>query len=96
MQHKKENATFGNEIYQDKITVPQLAKVLGLSRSQVFRKVKAGLIPAQKIGGIYLIDANLAHALTGMLTQEDKKDIARAVKKTLRDYGDVLEQLGSE
>ncbi|KKP88454.1 MAG: hypothetical protein UR93_C0013G0014 [Berkelbacteria bacterium GW2011_GWA2_35_9] len=80
----------------NKITVPELAKIMGLSRSQVFRKVQTGLIPAQKIGGIYLIDANIAQSLTGEMTRSDQKEIGIAVKKTLKNYGEILKQLGSE
>jgi len=78
------------------VSVPEFAKLIGLSRSQVFRKVKAGQIPAQKVGGVYLIDASLANALAGIMTASDQKDISEAVKKTLKIYGETLEQLGSE
>ncbi|PIX31236.1 hypothetical protein COZ61_00820 [Candidatus Berkelbacteria bacterium CG_4_8_14_3_um_filter_33_6] len=78
------------------VSVPEFAKLIGLSRSQVFRKVKAGQIPAQKVGGVYLIDASLANALAGIMTASDQKDISKAVKKTLKIYGETLEQLGSE
>ena len=37
------------------ITIPQLAKRLGLSRIAIYKRVKKGEIPATKIGRMYVI-----------------------------------------
>lgn len=76
------------------ITVPQLAKIMGLSRSQVFRKVQAGEIPAQKIGRIFVVSKDYVDALTGEISSKDEKVIKKGVNKTLKEYGEVIKQLG--
>jgi len=79
------------------ITVPELAKLLGISRIAVYKKVKSGQIPAKKIGRNYAISKNdIARSLTGKMTSKSKNRIDKAVKKTVREYGDVLKWLGKE
>lgn len=78
------------------ISVPELAKILGLSRSQTFRRVQSGEIPAQKVGRTYLISKDYAAGLTGDVASTDQGEIRQAVKKTISQYGDVLKQLGKE
>jgi excisionase family DNA binding protein len=76
------------------VTIPQAAKIIGLSRSRVFRQVKAGLIPAEKVGRFYLISKGY---LSGFeLTRDDEKKITKAVKRTIKEYGEVLRRLGKE
>lgn len=78
------------------ISVPELAKVLGLSRSQTFRRVQSGEIPAQKIGKNYLISKDYVAGLMGTVASTDASEIKQAVKKTINQYGSVLKQLGKE
>ncbi|MHC4543573.1 MAG: helix-turn-helix domain-containing protein [Planctomycetota bacterium] len=79
------------------LTIPQLAKILGLSRIAVYRKVKKGQIKAVKIGRTFAIPQKQIAAILGKsLRQEDKKEIDSAVKKTVKEYGQVLKLLGSE
>ena len=79
------------------LTVPQLAKILGVSRIAVYRKVKKGQIKAVKIGRNFAIPQKQIAAILGKrLRQEDKKEIDSAVKKTVKEYGRVLKLLGSE
>ncbi len=79
------------------ITVPELAKLLGISRIAVYKRVKSGQIPAEKIGRNYLIsDRYITRNLTGKMTSESKKQIDAAVKKTVREYGVTLKRLGRE
>ncbi len=79
------------------ITIPKLAKLLGLSRIEVYRKVKKGHIPATRAGRIYVIsDRDLAYILGHKVTNKQRKRIDAAVRKTVREYGDVLKQLGKE
>jgi len=48
-----------NEKY---ITIPQLAQLLGLSRIEVYRRVRKGQIKAEKIGRMYVIrDKEVSH-----------------------------------
>lgn len=79
------------------ITIPQLARILGLSRIAVYKKVKKGQIKAIRIGRNFAIPKKyIADILGKVLGEEDKKEIDRAVKKTVREYGEVLKLLGRE
>lgn len=79
------------------LTIPQLAKILGISRIAVYRQVKKGQIKAVKIGRNFAIPQKQIAAILGKsLRQEDKKEIDSAVKKTVKEYGQVLKLLGSE
>ncbi|MEK6756971.1 MAG: helix-turn-helix domain-containing protein [Bacteroidota bacterium] len=84
-------------VNQKYITIPQLAKLLGLSRIEVYRKVRKGQVKAEKIGRMYIItDKEVAHILGKQPTAKDKRQIERAVKKAVKDYGEVLRKLGEE
>ena len=79
------------------LTIPQLAKILGISRIAVYRKVKKGQIKAVKIGRTFAIPQKQITAfLVKTLHQKDKKEIDRAVAKTIKEYGHTLKLLGSE
>lgn len=82
--------------HKEYLTIPELAKIMGLSRSQVFRKVKAGLIPHQQVGRVYLIPREYADSILGQLTEGDQKQIEKAVKKVVHQYGEVIKKLGTE
>ena len=79
------------------ISIPELAKFLGLSRIAVYNKVKKGEIKAIKIGRNYAIPQRYVESILGKtLKEEEKKEIDRAVKKTVKEYGEVLKLLGKE
>jgi len=79
------------------ISIPELAKFLGLSRIAVYKKVKKGEIDAIRIGRIYAIPKKYIDEIMGeKLSKEEKKEIEKAVKKTVSDYGEVLKLLGKE
>jgi excisionase family DNA binding protein len=79
------------------ITIPELAKLLGVSRISIYNRVKKGQIPATKIGKTYVItDQTVANILGNKVTREGKKLIDAAVSKTVHEYGEVLKQLGKE
>ena len=83
-----------NERY---LTIPELAKLLGVSRIAIYNRVKKGQIPATKIGRTYIItDKTIANILGKEVTRSGKKRIDAAVRKTVREYGQVLKQLGKE
>lgn len=87
MQHKE------NEY----ITIPQLAKILGISRVAVFKKVKKGEIKAVRIGRNYAIYRKALESILGKaLREEDKKEIDSAVSKTVSEYGETLKLLGRD
>ena len=79
------------------ITIPQLAKLLGVSRVAIYNRVKKGQIPAIKIGRDYAIsDQTLEEILGRRVTDQGKKRIDDAVRKTVHEYGEVLKQLAKE
>jgi excisionase family DNA binding protein len=79
------------------ITIPELAKHLGISRIAVYRKVKKGQIPARKIGRVYVISCRQVSKILGEeLSEPKKRQIDRAVKKIVQEYGEVLKWLGRE
>lgn len=78
------------------ITIPEFAEKVGMSRTQIFRKVKAGLIPAERFGKTYLIPIEELFRVTGEISEKDKNLITKGVEKTLKDYGSVIKDLGDE
>jgi len=79
------------------LTIPELAKLLGVSRIAIFNRVKKGQIPASKIGKTYFItDRTIAHILGKEVTKSGKDLIDAAVRKTVQEYGEVLKKLGKE
>ena len=79
------------------ITIPELAKLLGISRIAVYKKVKKGQIQAQKIGRNYVIsDENVQSVLKKKLSRKDKGSIDAAIKRTVSEYGQVLKWLSKE
>jgi len=86
-----------NEKNKEFLTVSELARLLGISRTAVFKKIKAGLINAKKFKNKYLISADEVLKIQGkILTPQQKRLIELAVKKVMKEYGDVILKLGSE
>jgi excisionase family DNA binding protein len=79
------------------MSIPELARELGVSRVSVWNKVKSGEIPAQKIGGRYVVRARDADVALGLsLTEEHRLRIHRAVGRVVKEYGPVLKRLSRE
>lgn len=75
----------------------ELARLLGISRIAVFKKIKKGEIKATRIGNSYVIDKkDLPQSLRQSLNNTEKRIIEKAVKKTIREYGETLRLLGKE
>lgn len=78
-------------------SVSETAKILGISRVAVFRKIKSGKIKAIKIGRAFAVPKNEFESILGKtLTESQKKSIDESVKKAVKEYGRVLELLGKE
>ena len=76
------------------ITIPELAKLLGKSRIAVYKDVKNGKIAATKMGRNYVIaDRDIKYILGEKISEKSKKQVNAAVKKTVREYGEVLKRL---
>jgi excisionase family DNA binding protein len=79
------------------MTIPQLAKILGISRIAVYNKVKTGEIKAIRIGRNYAINVKDIVDIIGQeLSKKDKEEIDKAVTKVVAKYGEVLKLLGRE
>jgi excisionase family DNA binding protein len=79
------------------ISIAQFAKILGISRIAVYQKIKKGQIEAIRIGRSFAIPKKYLTDITGKtLSKRDKKIIDEAVKKTFREYGELLKLLGRE
>lgn len=71
--------------------------MLGISRIAVFKKVKKGEIPAQKVGRNFVIARRDLPAILGsVLKESSRREIEKAVHKTVREYGETLRLLGRE
>jgi len=82
---------------QDLLSTSETAKMLGVSRVAVFKKIKTGEINARKIGRNYVISRkDLGEALGAILTAQKKRAIEQSVQKTIREYGETLKLLGKE
>lgn len=82
---------------KDFLSTSELAGLLGVSRVAVFKKIKKGDIKATKVGRNFIINKkDLGEIFGEVLTQRRKKEIERAVKKTVREYGETLKLLGRE
>lgn len=79
------------------ITIPQLARILGLSRIAVYKKVRKGQIKAVRIGRNFAIPQKYVLSILGKaLGKEDKRQIDSAVERTVKEYGEVLRLLSKE
>ncbi len=79
------------------LSIAELAKILGMSRIAVYKKVKKGQIKAIKIGRSYAIPRSVLDNILGhTLSEKEKKEIQKAVKKTVKEYGEVLRLLGKD
>jgi len=78
-------------------TISELAEMLGISHVAVWKRIKKGQIDAEKVGNMYVItDKEVAHIIGKKPTAKDKGQIEKAVKKAVKEYGEVLRKLGEE
>jgi excisionase family DNA binding protein len=79
------------------ITTTELAKILGISRIAVFKKIKKGQIKAIRVGRNFVIPRDsLPEILGEVLSAKQKREIEVAVKKTVQEYAETLRLLGKE
>ncbi|MBM4338772.1 MAG: helix-turn-helix domain-containing protein [Deltaproteobacteria bacterium] len=78
------------------LTIPELAKFLGVSRIAVYNRVKKGQIPAKKVGRTYIImDQTIENILGKKITKSEKKWIDSAVHKTVQEYREFFKMPAS-
>ncbi|MBL7158442.1 MAG: helix-turn-helix domain-containing protein [Candidatus Omnitrophica bacterium] len=79
------------------LTIKELADILGVSRIAVYKKVKKSQIKAVRIGRNFAIPKKYVSNILGKtLNNKNKQSIDKAIKKTVKEYGDVLKLLGRE
>ena len=81
---------------QKYLSTAELAKILGISRIAVYKKIKSGKIKAERIGRDFFVNRKDLDAILGKkLSAKEKSEIEKAVKKTVKEYGETLKLLGS-
>jgi excisionase family DNA binding protein len=79
------------------LSLAEVAKILGISRIAVYKKVKKGEIKAIRIGRSFAVPKGYLSSILGRTLREDEKEeIKAAVDRTVKEYGEVLKKLGSQ
>ena len=79
------------------LSTAEVAKILGISRVAIHKKIKNGDIKARKVGRNYVIEsADVSVALGTILSPERKREIEKSVDRTVKEYGEALRMLGKE
>jgi len=82
---------------QNLLSTAEVAKLLGVTRVAIFKKIKSGEIRAQKIGRNFVIrKEDLPDVLSRVLREDKKREIEKSVRKTIKEYGQTLKLLGKE
>lgn len=75
----------------------EVAKILGVSRIAVLKKITTGKLKAQKVGRSYIIAAKDVMSLMGVeVSPEQRSQIENIVNKALDEYRSVFERLAKE
>jgi len=79
------------------LSIPEVAKELGLSRIAVYNQVKSGKIPARKVGRNYAISRKCVDKIVAKTTApSDKVWLNKAVTRVMDEYGSVIRWLSKE
>lgn len=83
---------------KDVFSTTELANILNVDRTTIFKKIKSGDIKAQKVGRNYIIHkVDIFPLLAEQMNPNELKDIVRqAVKKAVEEYGEAIKMLGRE
>ncbi len=73
----------------------EVASMLGISRVHVWRKIQSGEIQAEKVGSRYVVPADQFKTLQPS-DPVSENEIAKAVKRVVKEYGTTLKKLGAE
>lgn len=75
----------------------EAAKILGISRIAVFKKIKSGDLKAEKIGRNYAIaQSDLLSYMGSGLSDDQRREIEKAVQNAIQEYRKAFELLGKE
>lgn len=78
------------------LTVSDVSKKIGLSRMQVIRKIRSGEIHAERVGRSYIIPEEGLPGIYRKISQVERDHVTEAVRRVLKEYGDVIRRLGRE
>ena len=79
------------------LSTAEAARLLGISRVAVFKKIKKGEINATRVGRNFVIEKDeLPNVLGTLLTERTRHEIDASVEKTVKEYGEALKLLGRE
>lgn len=72
----------------------EAADLLGISKVALINQIKAGKLAAQKVGHAYMIaHDDLSPVTEREVSDSQKAEIEKAVKKTIDEYGETLRLL---
>ncbi|KKQ07711.1 MAG: hypothetical protein US18_C0010G0023 [Parcubacteria group bacterium GW2011_GWB1_36_5] len=77
------------------LTTSEVAKILGVSRITIFRKIKSGEIKAEKFGRNFMAPAD-QFMQNRELTEAKKVEIKKIIDKAVKEYGETFRLLGEE
>ncbi len=81
----------------DFVSTSEAARILRISRTAMFKKIKSGKMPAMKVGRNFVIKRSDVLKATGeLLTSAQRNRIEKAVEKAAKQYGEVFKRLGRE
>lgn len=76
------------------LSVVEVAKILGITREAVIKRIHSGTLAAQKVGNSFIIDEDsLVQPHSKELSENQKNIIEHGVEKTLQDYEEALRLL---
>ena len=79
------------------LTTTELAKMLGMSRIAVFKRIQSGKLRAERVGRAYRIRrADLPSILGATIAPARRRMLDAAVGRVVREYGETLKLLGRE
>lgn len=79
---------------KEMLSVTEVAKLMGISRTHVIRLINSGQISATRVGRSFIIKKSDMPGIFRKISDKDKKEIERAVDKTFGDYAEVIRKLG--
>ncbi len=79
------------------LTVSEVAKLLGISREAILKRIKKGQLKATRIGRNFAIHKKEFESISGKtLTEKQKSILDKGIKKTISEYKTTLKLLGQE
>ena len=78
------------------LSIPEVASALGMSRIALYKMVRRGEVRSIRIGRTYGIPRSFLAETKGTMNAARKKRIKVAVKRAVKDYGELLHRLGAE